>query len=265
MTFFDNLSACSHLKASYFYRLGLKKLTYNKLATLLNIPDDPLLTEEEWISKGPETRLVLGGTRCVRKLKNDILYLGFRGSADSRDWEDNSHFDLVGLEGEDSLERVHRGFKERAAKILDDDLVSQIPQDLPKRIVVTGHSLGAAISQLIYMQLQSKIKEERELEVLECEVLNISFASPMVGNHDLRDKLMKTGVAEGMFHFVLQEDIVPAAAFYRHSFQKLPAPIIMKKEDVYKSLYHLLYKFYKMFRKGNEAIRMFPPELRDRH
>ena len=101
------------------------------------------------------------------------------------------------------------------------------------------------------------------MEVLECEVLNISFASPMVGNHDLRDKLMKTGIAEGMFHFVLEEDIVPAAAFYRHAFQKLPPTIIMKKEEVYKSLYHLLYKFYKKFK--NDAISMFPPELRDRH
>ena len=216
------------------------------------------MTAEEWTRRSPETRLVLGGTRCVRRHypEKNILYLGFRGSASDMDWKDNSHFDLVGLKEESGKERVHRGFKERAAHILEHHLVSLIPQDLPKKIIVTGHSLGAAISQVIYMQLQSKIQEKRNMDVFECEVLNISFASPLVGNHDLRDMLMKTAIAEGMFHFVLAEDIVPAVAFYKHAFQKLPGTNIMNKKDAYQRL--LAYKF------GTHATESFPPELRNR-
>ena len=90
----------------------------------------------------------MGGTRTVlMEQEGDILYIAFRGSAGNKDWADNSHFGLVSLHGNEGKEKVHRGFHERAESILKD-LLEKIPEELPKTIVLTGHSLGAALSQV---------------------------------------------------------------------------------------------------------------------
>ena len=52
--------------------------------------------------------------------------------------------------------------------------------------------------------------------------MNVSFATPMVGNLYLRDKLMEEGIADSMCHFTLAEDIVPPSLFTNKIFQRLP-------------------------------------------
>ena len=48
----------------------------------------------------------LGGTRCVKTVVGDTLFIGFRGTASKMDWKSNAQFSLVALEDEDSNVRV---------------------------------------------------------------------------------------------------------------------------------------------------------------
>ena len=68
--------------------------------------------------------------------------------------------------------------------------------------------------------------EQRKLKELKCKVLNITFATPLVGNLQLRNKLMEgpKNIAENMFHFILEEDIVPSVLFYKHTYERIPRP-----------------------------------------
>ena len=193
--------------------------------------------------EGPKKRHILGGTRTIlMEQEGDILYIAFRGSAGKKDWADNSHFGLVSLHGQKGGEKVHRGFHERAKSILKD-LLEKIPEELPKTIVITGHSLGAALSQVVYIQLKDKITKARKLKEFNCNVINISFAGPLVGNMDLRRQLGEDNKAKSMYHFVLAEDIIPASAFYKHAYQRLPEPRNKySKQDLYQDLLNMVFK-----------------------
>ena len=187
--------------------------------------DKPPQMAERWQRDNSGERFLWGGTRCVMRPKGDTLYVGFRGSANEMDWEDNSCFSLVGFAGDNDAEKVHEGFKRRAADIMAN-LLANLPSELPNKIVFTGHSLGAAISQVVYMKFQQAVMEHRNLTALNCEVLNVTFATPLVGNINLRNTLMpeRKNLAKNMFHFVLKEDIVPSVLFYKHAYERIPRP-----------------------------------------
>ena len=176
-----------------------------------NLPEPGAIQERE----------VFGKTRCIIRHypEEDTLYIGFRGSADKDDWITNIKFELVSFNKLDCV-KVHKGFKERSDNILEE-LPAKILgyEPLPAKIVTSGHSLGAAISQLIHIQLDGKLKNESK-----CELINITFAPPMVGNLNLRNLLSLEAyakVAKSMYHFVVAEDIVPASLFIEHTRQKI--------------------------------------------
>ena len=88
-----------------------------------------------------------------------------------------------------------------------------------KRIITCGHSLGGALSQMIHIQLHGELETLRDLGLGHENLLNVTFASPMVGNHCLRDNL--GDIAGRMYHFVEAGDIVPGALFTHHLYQRL--------------------------------------------
>ena len=222
-----------------------------------------LIKDVGTLMDGPRERHVIGGTRTVLLDKDgDILFIAFRGSAGKKDWVDNSHFGLVSLHGEDEKERVHRGFHERAGKILEE-LVEKLPQNLPKTIVITGHSLGAALSQVVYIQLKDVIMKTRKLSGFNSKIINISFAGPLVGNMDLRNQMGEgqKDLAKSMYHFVLSEDIIPAMPFYQHAYQKLPEPLInFSKSDYY---HHIMSHIMVGDGAPAELYQVFVPPLYD--
>ena len=204
----------------------------------------------------------MGGTRTVMmEQEGDILYIAFRGSAGTKDWADNSHFGLVQLQGHKEEEKVHRGFHERAESILKDLLV-KIPEELPKTFVITGHSLGAALSQVVYIQLKDKIMEARNLKEFNSKIINISFAGPVVGNMDLRRRLLDDDKAKNMYHFVLAEDIIPAAPFYRHAYQRLPEPQNgFRKQDWYQGMLNMVFQVLGEGKVPDEYQDLFVPPM----
>ncbi|HEV8582865.1 MAG TPA: lipase family protein [Thermoanaerobaculia bacterium] len=65
--------------------------------------------------------------------------------------------------------RVHKGFK-RALELVRKDVVNWIEQHRPRRLLLTGHSLGAALSTLL-----ASLRNPDRL---------VTFGSPAVGDHD---------------------------------------------------------------------------------
>ena len=171
-----------------------------------------------------QRRMVIGNTRCVLQHypSDDTLYIGFRGSADKQDWLSNIQFELVSLvDGGNGDVKVHKGFKERADNILEElPTILKRYDPLPARIVTCGHSLGAAISQLVHIQIEDKLEKDSK-----CKMINITFAPPMVGNLPLRSMLnhpfAKRDLARNMHNFIVAEDIVPAALFTGYVRQKI--------------------------------------------
>ena len=168
-----------------------------------------------------QEREVFGSTRCILQHypEENTLYIGFRGSADKDDWITNIKFELVAFNKLECV-KVHKGFKERSDNILEE-LPKKILdyQPMPTKIVTCGHSLGAALSQLVHIQLEEKLKSEPK-----CEFINITFAPPMVGNLNLRNLLSLEAyakVVKSMYHFVVAEDIVPASLFIEHTRKKI--------------------------------------------
>lgn len=101
----------------------------------------------------------------------DTLYLTFRGSESKRDWLNDFKIiktDFFGI-------RAHRGFAMCAGSILNQ--VGAILKALPDhKVVLTGHSLGAAIAVLVAVALrprpvelitfgQPRVSTERELNL----------------------------------------------------------------------------------------------------
>ena len=126
----------------------------------------------------------MGGTRIAVIHQQNILYIAFRGSAGTNDWRDNTHLGLVDLPGQEGGAKVHRGFNERAERIIKDVIFYGSLLSPEKTIVLTGHSLGAALSQVVYIQLKDYIKSKTN-----SKIINISFGGPMVGNSALRRQL----------------------------------------------------------------------------
>ena len=85
----------------------------------------------------------------------------------------------------------------------------------PNRIVVCGHSLGGAVSALVYIFLHERLRDTYELH-------NITFASPLFGNLALRDYLKTNNITanllEHMYHYVVAEDIVPALLYINKTY-----------------------------------------------
>ena len=139
------------------------------------------------------------------------------------DWRTNFSFTMVERDGRDDGDggrpKIHKGFNARSEVILKE-LGTKIKDFLgeevkPGVIVLCGHSLGAAIAQLVYIKL-------RQILDFDCKLVNITFATPMIGNIQLREELMSDGVGANMYHIVLAGDIVPAALFTEHLYHRLP-------------------------------------------
>ena len=175
-------------------------------------------------------------TWCIMQPDQDTLYVGFRGTDDTCDWLSNLNAalecsnELNSKNGWSDEVKFHQGFDIRSRTMLlgskiIDKIDGLVREHNIKRIVTCGHSLGGALAQILHIQLHGELRVPGREDPIrfdmpgERELINITFATPMVGNHYLRDNL--GDIAKQMYHFVEAEDIVPALLFSHHLYQKL--------------------------------------------
>lgn len=145
------------------------------------------------------------GTQAVSFLLNDQLYIVFRGTeptkfsdiwADLKAWKVKSKY---------KSGRVHAGFRSALDEIWDDVHKYIMTNSSSRTIIITGHSLGAALATL---------SAKRISKIVENKIYLYTFGSPRVGNR----RWAKAFDIE-TYRFVNNNDIVtrvPSALTFRH-------------------------------------------------
>ena len=177
----------------------------------------------------------IGGTNCLlTQSPNDqeTLYISIRGTKGKTDILSDLDIDCVShSEWAPSRNvKVHEGFLKRSLEILDklEIAINQhVDQGypIPKKIIMTGHSLGGALSSLVHIEL---VGNKSFKGIVIC---NITFGAPLFGNMAWRNELKKLQNSDQrygqMYHFVNSEDIVPGLLFKNHVFMNLRSSLLM--------------------------------------
>ncbi|MGL5973318.1 MAG: lipase family protein [Oscillospiraceae bacterium] len=115
-------------------------------------------------------------TYCVIRVKNNIMTVVFRGTVSKTNAITNIKFckKIIPYNNSQSKIRVHRGFME-SYKSVREEILKNVSDETTK-IIVTGHSYGAALATLGGVDLQYNFNK-KDIEVF-------LFASPRVGNKE---------------------------------------------------------------------------------
>lgn len=162
------------------------------------------------------------GTQCAMLLDSteDAIYIVFRGSEEKIDWTTNFDLNKVTFEENvihqeivDKLEEVypyeeksqsgakmHQGFV-NAYLSVREEIHHQIKNYTASQVIVTGHSLGGALSTLCTVDIQYCFGERFAISTY-------TFGSPRVGNEGFRKSFNKR--VPNSYRFIYGMDLVPA-------------------------------------------------------
>lgn len=144
---------------------------------------------------------------------NDILFIAFRGTNQIQEWAqdfsysqnvftqskkepDMSQQKAMFLRNIENPPMIHRGFLEVYFNFRDK-LLEKINDLKPTQIIITGHSLGAAISTICAL----------DLKLLNYNTIAYNFASPRVGDINLSNLIITKKIP--IYRMVNTLDIVP--------------------------------------------------------
>ena len=139
---------------------------------------------------------------------SDTIYCAFRGSKTSEDFVTDLQI-YPTLLGNAPESRVHSGFLNRAKMFpLQTLLTSQLFSGSHQRnLVLCGHSLGGAVSSVLFLLL---LQEQRNTyNLLVNKVTNITFGSPLFGTTELKTFFQKEVPNMDMYHFIAENDPIP--------------------------------------------------------
>ena len=130
-----------------------------------------------------------------------VLVVSIRGSACAKDWIDNMKIFAL----PDSVQgKVHTGFHKRALDFPLAQLIYFLETDATQRIILTGHSQGSAVAELILILL---LKSPQFKSEWRDRLSFIGFASPLVGNGSFAESLRPYS---DLFHRIInKEDLIP--------------------------------------------------------
>ena len=107
----------------------------------------------------------------------------------------------------DQIPEVHGGFFACAKAIWE-----KINIDSNSLYIVTGHSLGGAIAELISLHLAEAEKDNKKIIPVR-NIISYGFASPPVGDGDLRSHAQKLGIRNRIHKLHNALDIIPKAGW----------------------------------------------------
>ena len=175
-------------------------------------------------------RCLMAVSSASKEKKERCLFVAVKGSAtidallDSMKIEKVSHERFSG--------KFHRGFLSRAVSFNMDDIKKVADIYKVDRIVTCGHSLGGAVSAILYLLLQKTtgvpIKKEK--------IYNFTFGAPLIGDSDLQESVASCGFDKNMFNFVVNKDIIPPWLFGSYTLQTLVESIKTNKSKWIESI-----------------------------
>ena len=168
---------------------------------------------------------------CIWTYHEETMYIAFKGTemTSTEDWAVNLDIEMIShpnVKYWPSDVKFHKGFLD-IATMCAKQLTQIIEKNRPQKIIVTGHSKGAAVSALVYLTLAA---EKFAGKFPGISFHNITFALPMFANEALKKFIEETSskLDEEMFHFVVSKDIVPSMLLLGKVYNEL-SPFVKKQ------------------------------------
>jgi hypothetical protein len=153
----------------------------------------------------------------VLKDTNNTIWISYRGTSDINEWHDDFTYNQSGLPGKKTLYQIpvpffdknklmglapkaHNGFI-KVYSYFKEKLLKIIKDNKPTNIIITGHSLGAAVGTLTSV----------DLTINGFENITYVFGSPRVGNKDFSDLVDNKSIP--LFRISNTCDIIPTLPF----------------------------------------------------
>lgn len=148
-----------------------------------------------------------GDTSCGDRY--ECIIAAIKGSDDLRDWLNNTLMKLVEC-AELSPARVHYGFLQTLKQFVPYRQLARAAMRNPsRRLILTGHSRGAAIATLVALMVLYDPEFSDSVDVY-C----FTFGCPLIGNHMLQQLVRRREQRDGftrLYHFMHDRDPVPFA------------------------------------------------------
>ena len=165
-----------------------------------------------------ETTSLIKGEFAIYGYNNfyDSIFVGFRGSSNVKNWLTNIHFSMIyPYDNNIGLEKGFYNLFESMKNEIYDNIDNISKKYNTQNLLITGHSLGGAISTLLSFDILC--------DNLPYKISLITFGSPRVGNQDFVDSFNKYNIySKRITHYY---DIVPHLPQeflnYRHISQEI--------------------------------------------
>jgi triacylglycerol lipase len=132
-----------------------------------------------------------------RQNDSSVIWIAFRGTIDPEEWMQDFDYVQSQFTDDNNDALVHRGFLEVYTN-LEPNLVAILENENPSKIIICGHSLGAATSTVTSMKLA--------LQGYDSVVYN--FASPRIGNDSFASLASELNIP--IFRHVNTTDLIPS-------------------------------------------------------
>ena len=156
--------------------------------------------------------------------KYKMNFIGFRGSSNIKNWITNIQFDIIYPYGESI--GIEKGFYNLFCSLKNDiynDINLLVDKNNNNNIIITGHSLGGAISTLLSFDVL--------YNNLPYNVYLITFGSPRVGNKNFVEYFNKYKIySKRITHYY---DIVPHLPQSFLNYQHIPNEIWYNLDNSY--------------------------------
>lgn len=132
---------------------------------------------------------------------SDTIYVSFRGSSSMKNWMEDAEVLKVDYKTYPECDsKVHDGFYKSCENVKESVIktVVQLHKQYSKPVIVTGHSYGAAVSQLMAMELyKNNIKS-----------IVYNFGQPKIGDENYASCANKI-LGTNLYRVVHDRDMVP--------------------------------------------------------
>mgnify|MGYP003328226683 CR=1 FL=1 len=138
----------------------------------------------------------------------DTLFVAFRGSSNLENWIDDAQFSHTCFNNNICIDK---GFHKLYEK-LNQTIIKKLNKHQNKNLLITGHSLGAALATLLTYELNK-----------DYNISLVTFGSPRVGNKEfVKDMLKHSFLSNRVTHYF---DIVPHLPQEILNYKHLPGEI----------------------------------------
>ena len=178
--------------------------------------------------------------QCFLRIKNDEMTITFRGSDSCKDWIVNSKFwsSVIPYNNYHSKIRVHSGFiSAYKSNSVRGRIQKEVERNNIRKIVLTGHSYGAALAILCAVDLEYNFPKN-DYEV-------IVFGCPRVGNKYFQKsynlRVFKTLRVENV------NDVVTKVPFAFMGYRHVGASLKIGEKNIFSlpnMRSHTLQKYY---------------------